>query len=885
MDQSKTHQRNLYTFPFCPKCRTFLPPGHKACPRCGEPILPEAYRPLPGQPLWQARLGFPVKGALAGDDLVIFWGGKRSVSGALAALERHTSAVRWKVAVPHAVEGGVTFKDGRLFFGTTGFFEDGALLCVDARGGHVCWEQNLPSGVWSAPWVEGGQGLVGLRNGELRSFNLGTGDISAPVFAFRQPGRVWLAAASWWIVALSGSGEIMALDERTLRPAWPRSLDVRDRVTSPPLTVGEKVFFGTEKGALFVLDVRHRRTREFVSGLGKVKAAPQTDGSLLLVGDTAHVLHAFDLASGRKGRWHNDTFEHRIVTQPAVEDGLVAVTANGGEVVLLEAESGTAVWRYPLWVPPHGDLLSQPLFDGGVVYVGAYDGRVVALPWHLGNYAWAGQWLEAREKCLEAGHAYALVWSGAQPAVKKQWLDKAVRCWLQSEHSEWAAYLLESDLDAEPEQIAVSYEQAGTYLAHQRPRQAVDFLLEAVRWYTEAGQEGLAKRCRRKASRLTRGPHLHITPVSIPTTWQQEVAFAVVIQVQNLGESPARDIRMRFSGALHVSVKVPFQELLPGRWAEVEVPLALHQSGRLVLVVEAFYQNKGGQEFSTSQRFEIEVNPFEGIVIEKDAMVGLLSLDELPKQVIIRGDVGTFRVKPEPLTRQVQTEVTFTRPEPPAGLFGESRELIRVVTIEDAYFTVPAGYWAIFLADEAAIGRFSPGRYERKTFSPLRGKWRAPRPVWKAVLFTAASFRLAYRLGPFRTKEGVRVGVECGLTVVFDQSRPYETWQGILGHKDILTTKDLAAWMKEEISGVVEAWVAQQSEAALSPAFAHREEVVLTLQELLRETAVHFGVQVVDPMYYLNFINPQREKVDNLREAVYWQEEIKRAAGPEIDLP
>ena len=884
MDQSKTHHRNLYTFPFCPKCRTFLPPGHKACPRCGEPILPEAYRPLPGQPLWQARLGFPVKGALAGDDLVIFWGGKRSVSGALAALERHTSAVRWQVAVPYAVEGGVTLKDGRLFFGTTGFVEDGALLCVDAREGHVYWEQSLPSGVWSAPWVEGGQGLVGLRNGELRAFNLGTGDISAPVFAFHQPGRVWLAAASWWIVAVSESGEIMALDERTLRPAWPRSLNVHDRVTSPPLTVEEKVYFGTEKGALFVLDVRHRRVREFASGLGKVKAAPQTDGSLLLVGDTAHVLHAFDLASGRKRRWRNDTFEHRIVTQPAVKDGLIAVTANGGEVVLLEAESGTVVWRYPLWVPPHGDLLSQPLFDGGAVYVGAYDGRVVALPWHLGNYAWAGQWLEARERCLEAGHAYALVWAGAQPAMKKQWLDKAVRCWLQSEHSEWVAYLLENDPNAPPEQVAAAYEQAGDYLLQSQPERAKECLKKAIRKYKEAEQYEDEKRCRHKMSVQARGPRLHITPVNVPTIWQEEVTFMVVVDVQNLGESPARDIWMRFSGALHTRVWVNFEALQPDEEVEVEVPLAAHQTGHLV--VEARYQDGRGQKFSTRRRFNIEgVVPFEGVIIEKGAMVGLLSLDELPKKVIIRGDVGAIRVRANPLTQLAKAVATFTWPEPPAGLFGEPRELIRVVTIEDAYFTVPAGYWAIFLADEVAIGRFSPGRYERKEFSPLLRKWRAPRPVWKAVLFTTASFRLAYRLGPFRTKEGVRVGVECGLTVVFDQSRPYETWQGILGQKNVLTTKDLAAWMKGEISGVVEAWVAQQSETALSPAFAHRGEVVLTLQELLRETAIHFGVRVVDPMYYLNFINPQREKVDNLREAVYWQKEIKRASGPKIDLP
>lgn len=866
---------------FCSTCKKFLHPAWNECPACGWPRPSGDLLPPPGEPLWRAHLDFEVRGALAHADLVIFWGGSRRGAGGVAALERESGELCWAYAAPQAIEGGLTCAEGRLYFGTIGFLDAGGqLICLDAARGEEIWRREQPAGIWSRPLIGEGRGFVGLGNGRVACFDTRDGQPVPMKDAPCLDGQVWLVEADRKIIALSRHGQIMAYDPRWLRPLWVRPLETGAKITTPPCSAGERLFFGAEGGVLLSLDLRCPAVEVFADGLKGLRGAPVAHEGLLLVGAKDHFLHAFDRESGLEV-WRSPEFEHSIVAAPAAEEGLAAAAVNGGQVMLLDIGSGEVIWRHTL--PVGLGVMAELLFQEGVLYAGSDSGDVAALPWHLGRYDWAAARREAQGSFLEAGAYFALAGLYARRKEQETLRQRAIENWLQSERPEWAAYLRENDITALPAQIADLYEQTGVLLAGHQPRLAVDCLLEAVKWYTEAEQEEQARKCRRMVSRLVRGPHLRIAPVNVPTIWQEEVTFKTVVELENLGKAPARNVWVRFSGALRARVWVDFERLDPGQRVEVEVPLSAHQPG--YLVVEARYQDAKGREFSTSRRFEIqEVVPFEGILIDKDAIVGVISLPELPKKVIIRGDVGVFRVKADPLERLAKASAAFSWPdEPPPGLFGEPQTLIRVERVEKQRFTVPAGYWAVFLADEAAIATVAPGRYDRKKFPPLRGGLGVPSPVWKAVLFTSAPFRLAYRLGPFRTKEGVRLGVECGLTMRFDQSRQFDTWRGILGEKDALTTADLATWLEGEVRGALERWVAKQSEAELSPAFDHRERVMLNLLEILRETTARYGLHLEEPMYYLNFVNPQREQVDDLRAAVYWREEVERAGdGQEV---
>jgi hypothetical protein len=264
-------------------------------------------------------------------------------------------------------------------------------------------------------------------------------------------------------------------------------------------------------------------------------------------------------------------------------------------------------------------------------------------------------------------------------------------------------------------------------------------------------------------------------------------------------------------------------------------------------------------------------------LVDIEGDVGALILNDLKSRVKVRGDAGYVKVSTSKPEAEKKTETTFTWPDPPSGWETDDRILFEVREIDER-FTVPAGHWAIFLADEAAIATVAPGRYERKKFPPLKARrMTRDRPVWKAVVLNDTPFRMAFRLGPFRTQEGVSVGVECGMTTRLDESEPYHRWKGVLGAGDELSAKALAKWLEPRIRETMGKWMRVQSEQSLSPGFGRREEVLLELDEALRKTSEQYGLLVQEPLWGLNFVIPGRERIEALRERSYWDEEERNA--------
>ena len=212
---------------------------------------------------------------------------------------------------------------------------------------------------------------------------------------------------------------------------------------------------------------------------------------------------------------------------------------------------------------------------------------------------------------------------------------------MQSEHPEWAAYLIESDITAPLEAVAQAYQRAGEILSHKKPALAYNLLLTASGWYEEIGDIHSAQRCLRMASRLSRGPHIHINGVTVPRIWQEDNYFTAVFELKNLGHTTAHQLKARFAGDVKTRIWVEIQDMPPGAIAEVEVPLMANTLGNLT--VETRFQDSKGTDLRTTRRFEIqEVKPFEGVIIEGSE--GWMELKDIPGKVIVKGDVGIIKM-------------------------------------------------------------------------------------------------------------------------------------------------------------------------------------------------------------------------------------------------
>jgi len=92
---------------------------------------------------------------------------------------------------------------------------------------------------------------------------------------------------------------------------------------------------------------------------------------------------ALDAATGTE-RWRHDAGDGGLMSSPAVAEGLVVATTIGGRILAVDAASGAEVWRRDEDAAPE----SMPAVSQGVVYVGTDAGTLLAVDLRTGEDVW-----------------------------------------------------------------------------------------------------------------------------------------------------------------------------------------------------------------------------------------------------------------------------------------------------------------------------------------------------------------------------------------------------------------------------------------------------------------------------------------------------------------
>jgi outer membrane protein assembly factor BamB len=140
---------------------------------------------------------------------------------------------------------------------------------------------------------------------------------------------------------------------------------------------------------------------------GRVISSPAVANGVAYVGSTDGRLYAVDMASGTQ-RWVDSTTA-RITSSPAVDGGGVFFTSYDGQVYRVNAATGKVEWTFATegerrfagkhlhgYLPvgetmpdPYDVFLSSPAVWHGTVYVGSGDGNVYAIDARSGQRVWA----------------------------------------------------------------------------------------------------------------------------------------------------------------------------------------------------------------------------------------------------------------------------------------------------------------------------------------------------------------------------------------------------------------------------------------------------------------------------------------------------------------
>lgn len=279
--------------------------------------------------------GFPSAAALSSDParpLVIVG----DDTGIVRAFDRGTGKPAWEYATEGEISGGPTILAGpdgeRVLVGS----QDASLSCLRLADGELIWKHSIADQIRCSPTVA----------------RTTAGD------------RVFLAGCD---------GKLHVIDVATGTETAAVPIDGPTGTT--PASLGDHVFFGTEGGVFFAIDVVKGevvwRAAAIAAGQSYRSSAAVTR-DLAVVGFRGKAVEAFSAADG--GRAWRQPMRGRVEASPAIvsitgPDGAaerrVAIVADSaGTIAALDAATGTVVW----------DFDAGGGFGGGAAVA---DGRVV----------------------------------------------------------------------------------------------------------------------------------------------------------------------------------------------------------------------------------------------------------------------------------------------------------------------------------------------------------------------------------------------------------------------------------------------------------------------------------------------------------------------------
>ena len=229
---------------------------------------------------------------------------------------------------------------------------------------------------------------------------------------------VWLTGAQIWsspvfadgaIYFGSDDGTLYSLDIDPLMPRW--RVTTGGRIRTTPAVADGRVYFASDDGFLYCVDVmdgrQHWRFDLASAGIPRVlpspypphdydflSSAPVVVGDLVLIGSADGHLYAVDAATGKK-KWQFRT-SARVRSTPVVAHDTVFVGSWDGFIYALDLTKGKEIWRFDTG----GIVQSTPALGDGLLFVGSRSASIFALDQKDGKAVWQfameeGSWVES----------------------------------------------------------------------------------------------------------------------------------------------------------------------------------------------------------------------------------------------------------------------------------------------------------------------------------------------------------------------------------------------------------------------------------------------------------------------------------------------------------
>jgi outer membrane protein assembly factor BamB len=217
-------------------------------------------------------------------------------------------------------------------------------------------------------------------------------------WSFTTQGQIWSspAVANGIVYFGSDDGNVYAIDVKTHKQLW--QVQTGGLVRSSPAVVNGVVYIGTDGrgqdgGMVYALDGETGKVLwQYLTG-GKVESSPAVAGNMVYIGSDNGTMYALYTAptlppGTKRVAWTFPTY-YTIRSGPVVVGDVVYFGSESKSVYALKATDGTLLWSRPTagWVVPNPTLTVA----GGIVYYGSHDSNVYAREATSGALLWTYQ--------------------------------------------------------------------------------------------------------------------------------------------------------------------------------------------------------------------------------------------------------------------------------------------------------------------------------------------------------------------------------------------------------------------------------------------------------------------------------------------------------------
>jgi outer membrane protein assembly factor BamB len=265
---------------------------------------------------------------------------------------------------------GAAFENGRLYVGDV----NGIVRCLDANDGKEIWNQKLDGEVYAGPTPHGDYVLFTCEAGTLTWLSKKDGKPHES-FRIEAPLRCTPTIAGGRVVLAGCDSKLHIIDVETAKEV--DSVEIDAPTGSTPAMRGERVYFGTEGGTFFAINVPADGKKGSIAWKYRdpqrnqpIRAAAAVSDQVVAVGSQSKAIYLLGPADGAE-KWKMTT-RARVESSPVIAGDRVVAATVAGKIYLLDPKSKEAKWEYDAG----GGFTGSPAVVDGKIILGNTDGTL-----------------------------------------------------------------------------------------------------------------------------------------------------------------------------------------------------------------------------------------------------------------------------------------------------------------------------------------------------------------------------------------------------------------------------------------------------------------------------------------------------------------------------